>query len=31
MAAVNFSAARQPDEREAELHRLLARIGAGDE
>jgi hypothetical protein len=31
MSAVNFLAARQPDEREAELHRLLARLGAARE
>jgi hypothetical protein len=30
MAAVSFLAARQPDERDVELQRLLARLGAGD-
>jgi hypothetical protein len=30
MAAVSFLAARQPDEQEAELRRLLERLGAGD-
>jgi len=31
MAAVSFLAARQPDEREAEFHRLLERLGAGSQ
>lgn len=31
MAAVNFLASRQPDERETEFQRLLQRLGGGDQ